>query len=195
MNEVVAQQQDDSLEVNDNASSNDLSMLLTFLIGKDVYALDIDMVIEITEYTEVTRIPMAPSCIQGMFNLRGHVLPLINLAQRFDKSASEINKRTSIIVLDIPYQGEFVSLGVMVDAISQVVQVAKYSIEPCPEFGVGIDASFVKGMVKEGEGFVSLLDVDKVFSIETMANLIGDFSRQAYAHFCHKAKGRAAKTA
>ena len=163
---------------------------LTFGLGDDTYMLDILMVKEIFEYESLTSVPLVPVYIRGVLNLRGHVVPVIDLLSRFGGEPIEVTKKTCIIIIEIEVTGEdetreTFDLGVMVDMVNRVVELPEEQIEPPPSFGASIRTDFILGMGKiEGE-FVILIDVSKVLSIEELQviDAIGeDTSAAGVAH-------------
>jgi purine-binding chemotaxis protein CheW len=150
---------------------------LTFTLRDEVYALDILEVTEIIEFRALTVVPMMPSFIRGVINLRGRVLPVLDLAARFGQGSTEVSKRTGIIVVGTGIgaggSGEDSpsGIGVMVDAVNKVVHLAGEDIEPPPAFGAGIRPDFIRGMAKLDGQFVVLLDVANVLSVAEMVQI------------------------
>lgn len=152
---------------------------LTFTLGGEIYALDINEVTEIIEFRSLTTVPMMPAFIRGVINLRGRVLPVVDLAARFGNGATAVARRTSIIVVetaavagvpgaeDVP--GGIQDIGVMVDTVNKVVHLADDDIEPPPAFGSGIRADFIAGMAKLDGEFVVVLDIARVLCLDDLA--------------------------
>ncbi len=149
------------------------SRYLTFLVNDTVYGIDLDHVKEIIEYDVLTQVPLAPPFIRGVFNLRGSVLPVIDLAVRLGKPAQAPDKRTCLILVEIEGggegEGEAFQCGLYVDAVDAVTQIPDSAIEPPPTFGVDIRGDFIAGMGKRDERFVILLDIERVAEIEELA--------------------------
>ena len=146
---------------------------LTFTLGGEMYAVGILNVKEIIEYGSLTEIPMMPPFIRGVINLRGAVVPVVDLAARFGGAPSGIQRRTCIVILEIPQeegQGHQ-DIGVMVDAVSEVLDIQSAEIEPPPSFGAKIRADFIAGMGKVGGRFVIILDIRRVLSVDDLAML------------------------
>ncbi len=147
---------------------------LTFGLGDDTYMLDILMVKEIFEYESLTSVPLVPDYIRGVLNLRGHVVPVIDLLSRFGGESIEVTKKTCIIIIEIETETgedevkEAFDLGVMVDMVNRVVELPEEQIEPPPSFGANIRTDFILGMGKVEDEFVILIDVSKVLSIEEL---------------------------
>ena len=144
---------------------------LTFLLGGEMFAVGILNIKEIIEYGAVTEIPMVPPFIRGVINLRGAVVPVIDLASRFGGKRSEISRRTCIVIIEVVENDERQDIGVVVDAVSEVLEIPASEIEPPPSFGARIRADFIKGMGKVNGKFVILLEVDKVLSVDEIASL------------------------
>ena len=152
---------------------------LTFSVSGEVFAVPITVIKEIIEYRIPTDVPMMPGYVRGVINLRGRVVPVIDLSVRFARAKGEVSKRTCIVILEIAQEGLQQDISVVVDAVSAVVEIADAEIEPPPAFGTRLRADFISGMGKIGERFVIILDVDRVLSIEELATLdgIGDMRK------------------
>ncbi len=146
---------------------------LTFVVGAESFGVEISAVKEIIEYRAPTEVPMMPPFMRGIINLRGRVVPVIDLSVRFGRDAIEVARRTCIVIVEIHQEGEQHEIGVMVDAVSAVLEIANANIEPPPSFGAKLRADFLTGMGKVGEKFVIILDIGKVLSVEELALLAG----------------------
>ena len=155
------------------ASRTEHKQYLTFMLGGEMFAIGILWIKEIIEYAGLTEVPMTPQCIRGVINLRGSVVPVLDLLARFGKNPAVITKRSCIVVLEIDADGERHEMGVVVDAVSAVLEIPASDIEPAPEFGANIRTDFIHGMGKVGGKFVILLDPDKVLSIADIGAVIG----------------------
>jgi purine-binding chemotaxis protein CheW len=142
---------------------------LTFNLKEAMYAIGILHIKEILEYSNVTPVPMMPNFIKGVINLRGAVVPVVDLAARFGGPQSNIVKRTCIVIIEVLNEDVMQDIGVMVDAVSEVIEISHNDIEPAPAFGAQIRADFIQGMGKINGDFVIILQVDKVLSVEEMA--------------------------
>ena len=155
---------------------------LTFLLGGEMFAVGILNVKEIIEYGQLTGIPMMPDFIRGVINLRGSVVPVIDLAARFGGKPTEVTRRTCIVIVEVSdgfdkdgdEQSNGHDIGIMVDAVSEVLDIPGSEIEPPPTFGARIRADFIFGMGKVGGKFVILLNINKVLSIDEIAQLTGN---------------------
>ena len=144
---------------------------LTFSLGGEVFALGILNVKEIIEFGNITEIPMMPAFIRGVINLRGAVVPVIDLSARFGGAASTVSRRTCIIIVELNDGDERQDLGVIVDAVNEVLEIPRAEIEPPPTFGAKIRADFIQGMGKVEGRFVIILNVDRVLSTEEITML------------------------
>lgn len=145
---------------------------LTFTSAGDMFAIGILAIKEIIEYGNLTSVPMMPDFVRGVINVRGAVVPVIDLAARFGRSRSEATRRSCIVIIEArTTQGEQQDIGVMVDAVSAVMEIPASEIEPPPSFGARIRVDFISGMAKLNNKFVIVLNVDRVLSVEEMAML------------------------
>lgn len=149
----------------------DQQQYLTFLLGGEAYAMGILAIKEIIEYGNLTEVPRVPAFIRGVINLRGAVVPVIDLAARFGKPATTVTRRTCIVIVEISSGEETHDVGVMVDAVNAVLEIASTEIEPPPTFGANIRADFISGMGKVNGKFVIILNVQNVLSVDEMATL------------------------
>ena len=149
---------------------------LTFLLGDEMFAIGILSIREIIEYGFVTNVPMTPPFIRGVLNLRGAVVPVVDLAVRFGRQARENTKRSCIVIVEIESANGSQAMGVVVDAVSEVLEIPGSEIEPPPEFGARIRNDFIKGMGKIDGKFVVVLDLNLVMSIDELA-VVGNLGR------------------
>lgn len=144
---------------------------LTFMLSGEVFAIGILAIKEIIEYASLTKVPMMPSCIRGVINLRGAVVPVMDLSARFGTESTAVTKRTCIVIVEIEAEGEHRDVGVIVDAVNEVLEIAATEIEPAPAFGARICSDFIAGIGKVNGRFVILLNVDRVLSTAEMGAL------------------------
>ncbi len=154
---------------------------LTFMLSGEVFAIGILRIKEIIEYGNLTEVPRMPEFIRGVINLRGAVVPVIDLGSRFGKQASSVSRRTCIVIIEVEHEGEQQVVGVMVDAVNEVLDIAPAEIEPAPSFGAKIRADFIRGMGKVDGKFVIILNVDHVLSLDEMSSLAGENTGMAVA--------------
>jgi purine-binding chemotaxis protein CheW len=146
---------------------------LTFLLGSEMFAIDILGIKEIIEYGSMTSVPMMPEFIRGVINLRGAVVPVVDLSARFGRMASEVTRRSCIVIIEADNEGEKQDIGVVVDSVSEVLEIPADQIEPAPSFGAKIRPDFISGMGKVKDKFVIILNADKVLSVSDLAMLSG----------------------
>ncbi len=144
------------------------AQFLTFQLGGEMFAIGILTIKEIIEYGELTSVPMMPSTVRGVINLRGAVVPVIDLQARFGKGAVVAGKRTCIVIVEVEAQGERQVIGVIVDAVNEVVDIPPEDIEPPPSFGARIRTDFIHGMGKVRGRFVILLELERVLSLDDL---------------------------
>ncbi len=142
---------------------------LAFRLAGEVYAIDILRIREIIEYTLPTSVPMMPASVRGVINLRGAVVPVIDLAVRFGREATGVGKRTCFVIVEVEYAGAILVLGLMVDGVNAVMEIAAENIEPPPSFGTRANAEFIEGMARIDGRFVIILDIARVLSIDEIA--------------------------
>lgn len=155
----------------------EVKQYLTFQVNEQKLGVEILRVKEIIEHGNITLVPMMQACISGVINLRGAVVPVIDLSSRFGQGKTAVNRRTCIVILELSVQDESQVIGFMVDAVNAVVDVASDSVNPPPQFGVGVSADFLTGVGRVSEDFVLLLDVERLMNF----NIDPDMLTQASA--------------
>ena len=144
---------------------------LAFTLGEETFATDIRSIKEVIQFSSLTQVPLMPDFILGVLNLRGAVVPIIDVSVRFGRACTRPSHRTCIVILEVR-QGEEVSvLGVMVDSVSEVLEIAENQIEPAPAFGSRIRTEFLQGVAKVAGKFVLLLEINRVLSVDELAAL------------------------
>jgi len=146
----------------------EIRQYLTFSLGKEVFALGIATIKEILRNVQPATVPLMPAHMRGVINLRGAVVPVIDLAVMFDRAPLELTKRTSVIVLEIMDDDEMMDIGIMV-SVSAVIDIGDEKIEPAPSFGTPVRAEFIEGLGKLDDGFVIILNAERTFSLRQMA--------------------------
>jgi len=144
---------------------------LTFALRGEMFAIGILHIKEILEYGQLTSVPMMPDFIRGVINLRGAVAPVVDLAARFGGARSDITKRSCIVIMEVTTEEGQQVIGVVVDSVSEVLEIPASEIEPTPAFGAKIRADFISGMGKVNGKFVIILNVDQVLSVDELAQL------------------------
>ena len=137
---------------------------LTFKLAEEVYALDVAKVREILEYTAITKVPQTPDFMRGVINLRGSVVPVIDLRAKFGMQRTEQTVNTCIIVTEVTLDGDTTVLGALADSVQEVIEMEPGQIEPAPHIGTKLNTEFIKGMGKHDDTFIMILDIDRVFS-------------------------------
>ena len=145
-------------------AATDQSQYLSFYLAGEEYAIGILQAKEILEYDTLTRVPQTPPAIRGVINLRGSVVPVVDLAVKFGLPPTAISKRTCIVIVEVDLAGQRTVMGLLADAVSQVMDLAPTDIEPPPPFGTAVRVDYLQGMGKVGKKFVLLLDVDRVLA-------------------------------
>ena len=147
---------------------------LTFMLAQEQFAIGILGIKEIIEYQGVTEVPMMPPCVRGVINLRGAVVPVVDLLARFGRPSSPVTKRTCVVIVEAACGAdERQVMGLLVDAVNEVLDISAADIEPPPAFGARVRSDFIHGVGKVRGKFVLLLDVDRALSIDEIASLAG----------------------
>lgn len=149
----------------------ELQQYLTFMIGGEEYAVSLLKVKEIIEYDVVTEIPKTPEWVRGVINLRGNVVPVIDLAVKFRLAPSVAGKQTCIVITEVQCEGEATVMGVMADSVRQVIDLKPQEIEAAPSFGTRVNIDYLLGMARSGKKFCLLLDTEKVLSTDELLEL------------------------
>ena len=146
---------------------------LTFMLGGEMFAVGILCIKEIIWYANLTEVPMMPTCIRGVINLRGAVVPVMDLSNRFGKPSTPVIKSSCIVIVDVPTaaEGEHQNMGVVVDSVQAVLEIPTSEIEPAPSFGAKIRTEFIEGIAKVNGKFVILLNVARVLSMEEIGQM------------------------
>ncbi|QVI71224.1 chemotaxis protein CheW [Pseudomonas syringae] len=154
------------------ATVEEEAQYLTFMLGGEMFAIGILGIKEIIEYGSLTVVPMMPAFVRGVINLRGAVVPVVDLSARFGRQNSAITRRSCVIIIEANSEdGQPQDIGLLVDNVSAVLEIPASQIEPPPNFGARIRADFISGMAKVDGKFVIVLEVDRVLSIDEMSSL------------------------
>lgn len=145
---------------------------LTFTLGEQVFAMEISNIREIVQQSDMTAVPLMPDFVRGILNLRGAVVPVIDLQVRFGRPRSASNKKTCIVIFESTQGSEKSDLGLQVDAVSEVVEIAHADVEPPPQFGSTIHRDFIRGMGKRNGAFIVILEPDRAFNVDALAALV-----------------------
>ena len=151
------------------ASITETGQYLTFKLDEEVFALDISTVREVLDFTKITKVPQTPDFMLGVINLRGSVMPVVDMRLKFGLSRTEPTVNTCIIIVEIELDGEVTLLGALVDSVQEVIELDPEHIEPPPRIGTRLNTKFIKGMGKQDERFLIIVEIDKVFSVDELA--------------------------
>jgi purine-binding chemotaxis protein CheW len=149
-------------------AASEPTQYLTFGVAGDEYAISILRVKEIIQFETVTRVPTTPTWIRGVINLRGSVVPVVDLAVKFGLPDTVVTPLTCIVIVEVALSGEQTVMGVMADSVSQVVELGAGDVEAPPTFGTRVRVDYLAGMGKVGKGFVLILDIDRVLSADEL---------------------------
>jgi purine-binding chemotaxis protein CheW len=155
------------------AEDLETTQYLTFKLDEEVFALDVAKVREILEESSITKVPQTPDFMRGVINLRGSVVPVIDLRLKFGMSRTEKTVNTCIIVVEVQLEEEAIVLGALADSVQEVIEMESGQIKAAPHIGTHLKTEFLKGMGKYNENFVMILDIDKVFSGVELAAVQG----------------------
>jgi purine-binding chemotaxis protein CheW len=142
---------------------------LTFKLDGEVFAVDIAKVREVLDFTTITKVPRTPDFMRGVINLRGSVVPVVDLRLKFGMPKTERTVNTCIIITEVSVDGETIILGALADSVQEVIDLDPDHIEPAPKIGTKLRTEFIKGMGKQNDKFIILLDINRVFSTDELA--------------------------
>ncbi|KPA91753.1 chemotaxis signal transduction protein [Pseudomonas asplenii] len=145
---------------------------LTFTLAKEVFAVGTRSVREIIECASLTPVPMMPSCVLGVINLRGGVVPIMDLRQRFGAGQTTLNRRSCIVILEVERDDLRQVMGIVVEAVNAVIEINTQDMEPAPSFGAHIRTDFIHGMAKLDGRLVVMLDIGRVLSLDDLQGLV-----------------------
>jgi purine-binding chemotaxis protein CheW len=151
------------------ATIAETTQFLTFRLGDEVFALDISKVREVLDFTSVTKVPRTPDFMRGVINLRGSVVPVVDLRLKFGMTRTENSVNTCVIITEVTVDGDTTVLGALADSVQEVLDLDAEHIAPAPRIGSKLRTEFIKGMGKRNDQFIIILDVDKVFSADELS--------------------------
>jgi purine-binding chemotaxis protein CheW len=151
---------------------------LTFRLGNEIFATEVAKVREVLDFTTITQIPRTPDFMTGVINLRGSVVPVVDLRLCFEMSKTEKTRNTCIVVVEIRLDNESIIIGALADSVEEVIDLGAEQIEPAPKIGTHIRTDFIKGMGKRDAEFIMILDIDRVFSAEELTAVRVDVSNK-----------------
>ena len=151
----------------------DTRQYLTFKLADEVFAIEVSKVREVLDFTTITKIPRTPDFMSGVINLRGNVVPVVDLRLCFEMSKTEKTVNTCIVVVEMLIEGEPTIIGALADSVEEVIDLEPEHIQPAPKMGTQIRTEFIKGMGKRDAQFIMILDIDRVFSAEELSAVRG----------------------
>ncbi|MBI9068695.1 MAG: purine-binding chemotaxis protein CheW [Salinivirgaceae bacterium] len=149
----------------------EINTYLTFNLGEETFASNVSKVLNILEMMKITEVPQSPDYMRGVVNLRGEVLPLIDTRIKFGMTPISISSATCILVLNVNVNSKSVKIGTLVDSVHEVLEVKEEDILAPPDMGTKYKSEFIEGLIKSGDGFIMLLDMDKIFSTDEITIL------------------------
>jgi purine-binding chemotaxis protein CheW len=152
----------------------EMTQYLTFILSDEVFALDIAKVREVLDFTTVTKVPRTPEFMRGVINLRGSVVPVVDLRLKFGMPKTENGVNTCVIITEVTVDGDTTVLGALADSVQEVLDLEPANIAPAPRIGAKLRTDFIKGMGKRDDRFIIILDVDKVFSSDELSSIQTD---------------------
>lgn len=162
-----------SAQSESETKESEMRQFLTFMLGGETFAIPITQIREIIEFSGITGIPMVPDFLRGVINLRGSVVPVVDLSARLGRGITVTGRRSCVVILEVAQTNDTQCMGVLVDAVSEVITVTPAHIEPRPSFGARIRSEFIECILNIEGRFVISLDVGQVMSVEEMAMLVG----------------------
>jgi purine-binding chemotaxis protein CheW len=148
------------------AGITETTQYLTFKLAEEAFALDVAKVREILDFTTITRVPQTPEFMKGVINLRGSVVPVIDMRLKFGMTETEKTVNTCIVVVEVAFDNEAMILGALADSVQEVVEMEPEQIEAPPKIGTRLKTDFIRGMGKRDSQFIMILDIDKIFTVE-----------------------------
>jgi len=139
---------------------------LTFKLADEVFSVDVANIREILDFTTVTKVPQTPEFMRGVINLRGSVVPVVDMRLKFGMPKTEKTVDTCIIVTEMKLEGETVVVGALADSVQEVLELEPEQIEAAPKIGTRLNTEFIKGMGKHNEQFIIILDINKIFTFD-----------------------------
>ncbi|VAW52504.1 Positive regulator of CheA protein activity (CheW) [hydrothermal vent metagenome] len=153
------------IEEHENTSTHDeVIQYLTFTLDNEAFATEISRVREVLEYTQITRVPCAPEYMMGVINLRGSVVPVVDLRLQFGMATSDLTVDTRVIIIEVIIDGKTTVLGTLADSVQEVIDLKREQMEPAPSIGTRINNSFISAMGKLDDQFVIILDMNRIFT-------------------------------
>ncbi len=153
------------------SAGSETTQYLTFKLGDEVFALDISKVREVLDFTTVTKVPRTPDFMRGVINLRGSVVPVVDLRLKFGMTLTEKTVNTCVIIVEVTVDGETTVLGALADSVQEVLDLGAEQVSPPPKIGTKLRTEFIRGMGNRNDHFLIILDIDRVFSVEELSGV------------------------
>jgi len=150
-----------------------IKMYLTFTLGEEEFALEIQKVREVLDYTAITRVPRMPDFLRGVINLRGNVVPVIDLRLKLGMAAVQRTVNTCIVIVEVEMDGELIQVGALADSVKEVISLEPGEISAPPRLGTKLKTEFIQGMGRREDGFLIILDIDRVLSTDEISLVQG----------------------
>lgn len=151
------------------SSINQTTQYLTYKLEDEIFALDISKVREVLDFTTVTKVPRTPDFMRGVINLRGSVVPVVDMRLKFGMTKTDKTVNTCVIIVEINLEGERIVIGALADSVQEVIELEPGQIEPPPRIGTRLKTEFIKGMGKRDDHFIIILDIDRIFSSDELS--------------------------
>ncbi len=151
------------------ADSSEKKQYLTFCLGEELFALESSLVLEVLEVPAITRIPRVPEFLVGVINLRGNAATVVDVRRKFGMEPTRHTKDTCVIVVEREFEGERLAVGLLADSVREVLEISPQDVLEPPEMGLAVDAAFVSGVARHGDGFLLVLDAERLLSLEELA--------------------------
>ena len=161
--------QDNEITDEQNLSLENSSQYFLFISGGDVYALDALLVTEIIEYQNITKVPMTQSCVKGVTNVRGNIIAVIDLLDRFELGITKITPRTSLAIIKKEYNDKMIDVAIIIDQVFEVDNINNIELKKVPSFGTKIDKKFIKDIAKYNNEDIAILNTDMILEIAELA--------------------------
>lgn len=158
----------------ENNNKNTVTQFLTFYLDNEIYALDINRVREVLDLPRITHVPNMPDFMRGVINLRGKVVPVVDLRKKFNLADTEDTVKTCIIIIEMNFEGQLSLIGAVADSVQEVIRLDDAVIEPAPSIGNRLRSDFILGMINRDGEFMIILDITKVFSLEELEAISSD---------------------
>ena len=154
-----------------NEVKSEINQYLTFILDSEVYALDIKQVREVLDFSDITKVPRMPDFMRGVINLRGGVVPVVDLRMKFGLGRTEKTVDTCIIIIEVILEGERALMGALADSVQEVLDLDHNQIEPPPKIGTRLKTDFIRGMGKKNDRFIIILEIDRIFSSDELSKI------------------------